>query len=788
MFKNYLKIVARNLVRHKTYSLINIFGLAVGLAVFILAALYVDFHFGFDRFHKDGDRIYTVFSATPSGNVGERHGAWMPIPLLPLLNREFPEIEDAVRLISLDRPVLRYGDKKFQENAVRLVDKNFFSFFSFQMTAGKPGTALASPNSVVITESTARKYFGGADPMGKVLQLDYYSYRDIKLKVTGVTKDVPADSSIRYDFLISISGAFTFVKNWDTAATAFLRLKKGTDPHQLEAKFPSFVEKHFPRLADRRGRLYLFALTDIHLGTVNILSPYRSMPVAPFYMVLAVAVILLLVVCINLMNLFTSRYMTRAKEVGIRKAVGAHRYQLVKQFLGESVFLTFVALPLGMVFYEIMRPGFLALLGSEMDISLWRSPMVLAGLLGVTLVVGITAGSYPAFFLSAFKPIFALKKTLNIGTKGSRARKILVVTQFAMSVILIVFSLVIVRQFNLLLRTDLGFDRENIVTLPFHREMRKSIEPMKEALLKHPEIVSVSASTWLPYDWHVPVNVQPEGVSEEDARTMSGYPVGYDYIETIGMKIIEGRSYSRQFNDRDTFIVSQSAARQLEWDKPVGKSLMVNGRKGVVIGVAADFHFNHLFFKKVPSLLYFMPNWCNWMLIKVSSPPGAGVKDYIEKQWDKFAGGFPFEFSMLAHRFEENFRETTRTAEIFKFVSFVSIFIACLGLFGLASHTVVRRTKEIGIRKTLGASAPNVVQMLIREFVKLVAIANIIALPAAYFLMEWFLDWAWVDRINLGAAIFVSAALVSLLSALVSVILQTLKAALANPVEALRYE
>jgi putative ABC transport system permease protein len=787
MFKNYLKIASRNANRQKLYTLINISGLAVGLAIFILAILYSGFHFSFDRFHKDGDRIFVVHRVIPSDRGGILYNQWTPTPLLQLMLREFPEIETAVRWNPNITQMVRYGDKTFFEKRVCYADSNFFKFFSFDMTAGDPETSLARPNSTVITETAAARYFGpGEDPIGKVLHITAGN-KEMDFTVTGVTRTT-RNSSIVYDLLVS-APANEWADDWDQYVVTFLRLKPGIDPAQMEAKFSAFIDKYIPGFRDRHERMNLFPFQDIHLNSIHVPGPFfhTTSPIQ-FYLVMVMAVLLLVVVCINFMNLSTARYMNRAKEVGLRKVVGAARHQLVKQFLGESIFLAFISLPIGITLFELIRPGFMAIVGGNMDISLWRSPLLLMGLPALTLLVGIIAGSYPAFFLSSFKPAHALKKDLQTGVKGTRVRKILVVVQFTITVIAMVFTFTVARQLDYLADADLGYNRENIVTLRIERTMKPAIEPLRNELLKHPGIISVSASRNFPFNWIEECRVRAEGMTEEDAWTMDGYPVGYDYIETLGIKLLKGRSFSRRYRDENNYVISETAAGKLGWDDPMGKPLTVRGTKGTVIGVVADFHFRHVFYKNKPALLYLRPTWINHLFIKCSSPPGAGVRQYIREQWNRFVPAVPYEFSLLGDRFDEQLRDSTKAAEIFKYISIIAVFISCLGLFGLVSHTVERKTKEIGIRKTLGASVPGIVRMFVVDFTKLVVLANIIALPFAYYASHWFIHWAWVYKTGVGVIVFLLAAVLSLLSAVLSVFFQTVKAAIANPVEALRYE
>jgi len=779
MIKNYLLVALRNLNKQKAYSFINISGLAVGLSLFILAALYTDFNFSYDTFHRDSDRIYCLTRVSNN----DRHSTYTPTPMLPAMTAEIPDIKEATRLFPYGRMNVKHGEKKFYENRVWFVDSNFLTFFTFEMISGNPETALSTPNSVVITESTALKYFGDENPIGKELLFDDH----INAQVTGVTKDVPLNSSIKYEFLISLETT-NWKDNWNTSCTAFLRVPQGTNISQLEELFPAFLDKHIKESPNKPKRLYLYSMVGILFRPQSMGAYCRWNTPIQYYMITGIACALLLVVCINFMNLSTARYVNRAREVGMRKVAGAHRHQLVKQFLGESVLLSLIALPFALLLFLVMRPAFLAFLGPEIELSFRRSPLLLLYLLGVTLLTGILSGSYPAFFLSSFRPVQVLRGKLQSGRKGARGRKILVVSQFALTIVLIIFAIVIKRQFDHLVNTNLGYDRENVTVVPLDNETKERIDPLKKELLLHPQITAVCASVWLPVDWGSGSTVIPEGKDEEDAQRVNAYPVDYDFIETLDMKIVKGRAFSREYNDSSSFIISETMAQHFKWDDPLGKQITRSGNKGKVIGVVKDFHFNHVFMKLAPALLFMRQRNYNFVLIKTASNPDASVLQFIEDTWNKILPDLPFETYTLDYHFRWNFSSTVKGKEVLGLIGIMAVFVSCLGLLGLASYTVERRTKEIGIRKTLGASAPGVVKMLISEFVILIALSNIIAWPIAYFCSNWFLQWAWVYKTRLSIAIFIFAALLSLCTAIISVIFQTVKAAVANPAASLKYE
>jgi putative ABC transport system permease protein len=788
-FVNYLHVALRNIRKNALYSMIIISGLVIGLTFFILGVLYVNYHFNFDKFQKDLDRIYLLTRVITSSNVKDRNSFYVHCPAYPLLKEHFPEIDEALRFIPLGRNALRWKDKTLFEDKIYAVDDNFFTFFSLKLQQGNATEVLREPNSVVLTASTARKYFGDEDPLGKTLDLVSAGR---PLKVTGITEDLPLNSSLDYTLLVSAS-TYQWLNNWEARTLLFVKLKKDSPIESVNSRLPGFTLKYAPVYAKNNERLYLFPFKDLHFRSIDFLSPLGDKVESPvqFYFIIGVSVFLLLIVCINFMNLSTARYMNRAKEVGLRKTLGASRNQLILQFLGESILLALIALPLSILFFEILKPVFLSLIGRNIRLSLFQNPFMLILILGVTLLVGFFSGSYPALFLSRFKPIEVLKGKISTGIKGAPLRKILVVTQFLLSLVLIIPTLVIISQFDFLMKKDLGYNRENVLMVSIPDNQGPRVEVLRNELLKHPRISQVAFANGIPINWAHEVKVRGEGISKENALNMKGYWVTYDFIELFKMKIVQGRSFSREFQDKDNFVISQAAAKELGWENPLGKSLSVTdprNKSGTVIGVVEDFHFNNLFFPISPNILILEPRWIYRMYIRVQDANSTGIIDYIRTTWQHILPDVPFEYSTLDHIFTESYRSMIKSAETFKLVSIIAIFISCLGLIGLSSYTIERKTKEIVIRKTLGASVFQIIRLFVAEFIRLVIMANLVALPIAYFISSWFLNWAWAYRIKLGMIYFIIAALLSLVSAFISIIPQTLRAATANPAKSLKYE
>lgn len=788
MLQNYLLTALRNLQKQKVYSIIAVFSLALGLAVFMLGALYADYILHFDMFHRDADRIFGIVQVLHSGALGDKHTAITPSPLLPAMAEAFPEIEDASRFHRASRMIIRYKEKCFYEKNILTVDSNFLSFFTFGMIEGNPEKALSEPYTAVLTESAALKYFGDENPVGKILTLDNRA----DIRVTGVVKDAPPNSSIQFDFLISMETArfqYDWTEQWTVnSQAAFIRLPERFSPSRLEAKFPAFIKKYYPDSPESPVRLYLFPLCDFHLKSENITSYLYWNSPGELYSTLLGCSFFLLIVCLNFVNLSTSRHLNRAKEVGMRKVVGADRHHLVVQFLGESIIQSMLALPLAIVLFELICPAFLSFFGNPYRISLWNSPFPILFFLGVTLVVGVLAGSYPAFLLSSFRPVQVIKGNFSSGKSGSIARKILIVSQYTLAIIFIVVTVVLKKQFHYLIELDLGYDRENVVVLPMDGTALADFERMKKELVRHPGIVRVSAAAHLPFKWEDEIQVIPEEAHHKEAWVVNGYAVDYDFIETLGVQMLAGRSFIPEAKDEGNYVVNETAVKRFQWEDAVGKRLTIGGREGTVIGIAKDFHFRKLFKPIAPAVLYLQPDKASTMFIKVSSLSYSDALDYIEKQWRIFMPDRPFEFSTLDFEFEEAYMDISKSATVGTLVCIVAVVLSSLGLFGLATHDLSRRLKEIGIRKALGATGPRVFRMLNKEFLLLVIISNFVGLPIAYYVMQSILQSGYAYRTPIGAGIFVFTGILTLVTGMLAVAYQTVKTSMINPVDVLRHE
>ena len=789
MLKNYLITAIRNIWKHRTYSIINILGLAIGLAIFSLTTGLTKFHRSFNQFHQDADRIYCVIQVLPSGATGERHTALTRAPLRKLLVDEFPEIEDATRWIITGRTVVRQADKRFyaEEGRIWIVDPNFLTFFTFEMISGDSDTALKEPGSVILTESTARQYFGRINVVGEQLTLwDKYDF-----VVKGITRDAPANSSLKYEALVS-SDIYDWDTNWDIVGATFVKLSEQSRPAGLEQKFPAFISEYLSESPDTPQKLYLLPLTDLNLQPTYIRGLWQQEIPQVLYLTFLIGVLVLLAVCFNFMNLATAQYFTRAKEVGVRKVVGASRNQLMGQFLGESVLLSLAAFPIAIVLNEVMRPVFVYLSSPEASRAgpeLWNDPFLILQLFSITILVGIIAGSYPALILSRLTPVQVFKGNLLRGKKAALFRQLLIILQFTAAIFFILTTLVAFIQHNHLLKFDVGYQKNKVLVVPLVTKYSSAaLRPLEDDLLQHPEICNVSAASGLPASWGSENQVIVEGADETKTWTMNVYGIGYDFIELLELTILQGRSLARQHGDSGHIIINQTAVRELKWENPIGQKLTFRGRTAVVVGVVKDFYFKSLLFNIYPSILYLEPNYLNYLYIKLSDAPVSRVINFIENRWKIFSPDTPFEYFMLTDRYEKNLLGIKKWAELAGIIGVITIIFSCLGLYGLASYVTQRRTKEIGIRKAHGATITNIIRLIAMEFFKLIAFGVALAWAIFYVFDKILVHDIFAYSAPTGPVIYALAGLIALISALAAVLFQTLKAARANPIDSLRYE
>jgi putative ABC transport system permease protein len=766
-------------------------------------------HVSFDKFHQQADRIYRVnYKGKLSADSDPYHIGATPPPVARTLMNEFPEVELATRIYPKGSNLIRYEDKSFEEPDILAVDSNFFNVFSFKLKEGNAATVFSEPNAVIVTEEMAKKYFGNEPAMGKMLS---FGEERTPYKVVGVAENPPYNSHFTFHMLTSINTEVQ-VKRFDwswiyCALTTYVKLKEGASAERMEAKFPAMVKRFAGNTIGRvfntsledfekNGnsiQLFLQPLTEIHLYSAGINSGLGTHgDVKYLYIFSCVALFILLLACINFMNLSTARSAGRSKEVGVRKVLGSVKSQLIAQFLTESMLTCLIALLLAFALGEIFLLLFKDVLFEGLDTNLLNQNWLWLGILILIFVVGIVAGSYPAFYLSAFKPVDVLKGKLRMGMKNSLTRSTLVVFQFGVSVCLIVCTTVVFRQLSHISNINMGFDKENILVVTNTDRLGNNMDAFKLALDASPEVISSTYAFNLP-GTHIDMDLfMPEGTSTAD-KALKFVTADYDYLQTLNIQLKEGRNFSRDFpSDADeqegAMLINESAAAILGWDNPIGKHLRSardnNNRK--IIGIIKDFNIVSLRERIEPLLILLTPQG-DHLAVKIK--PGEGQKTIaaIEKQWKTFAPNAPFDSFLMDERLDAQYKAEQQTGKIFTIFTSLGIFIACLGLFGLAAFTTEQRAKEIGIRKVLGASAFGVINLLSKNFLKLVVLANVIAWPIAWLLMDyWLRDFAY--RIDIEPWVFLLAGLAAVVIAMLTIVYQATKAAHVNPIESLRSE
>jgi putative ABC transport system permease protein len=793
MWKNLIKTAWRNLKREKVYTLISLFGLAVGLAYFAMIAVLEDLEFNADAFHRNAKRLYGVVQVNDAGNDAQTHAAFNPGPMLPALRSEFPEIENGTRVLPAGAQIVQHGENIFYQNRVQFVDGNFLSLFSFPLVTGDRATALAQPYSAILSQSTAEKYFGKENPLGKTLTIN----RTVTVTVTAVARDLYETSSIRFEILASMDSAralFPDMESWESAKfSTFVLLAKGADIHRLQAKLPVFLNKYFPATPQAPKKLYLLSLLDFHLRSekpVRIESFLRTQETQVIYMQYASAIIVLLIACLNFMILATSRHMRRAREIALRKTLGAGRWELIRQFLAESVLMALLALPLALLIYAFAFPAMTSYIGYSKTLPLWDHPFLFKYLLGLTVLVGLFAGSYPALFLSKFKAALILKGGVASGKPGTRLRKILVVTQFTLAIFLIIWTLMFKKQFNHFLAVDYGYDRSQVLAALVKNIPAGDLQVLKKELSRLPAVVSVGAAWNLPGAWNSEQKVVPEGTDENRGWLVNTYGVGDGFTETVGVRLLKGRSFSQAFHDQQSLIVNETLARQLGWDQPLGRRMTIAGRQGIVVGVARDFQFRDPSFSQGPALFYLETEKLNYLLLKYRpGVPSPDLLQQVKKAWDRVVRDYPLETITLDDHFQDIYSWMNKVYVIMTVLNTVILFVASLGLLGLVSFAVDRRTKEVGIRKVLGASISSIFKLISREFILLVAAANVAGMLLGTWIVEqMFRMMISYNRVGLDAGIYTLTAAMTLGATLLAISWEIVRAARANPVDSLRYE
>ena len=785
MLKNFFRTTWRTLLRQRTYSAINIAGLGIGLTASILIGLWVTDELSFDRFHTNSASIFRVVETQHYNNGADFHVAVTPGPLAPGLKTTFPEIQDIIR-VAFNQGTMQYGDNQFREDDIAFTDPAFLTAFSFPLLKGDASSALANPNNIILTQHTAQKYFGARDPIGKTIKLKIFEEQNFT--VTGVLAGIPTQSHLSF---VNIILPYAFAEKnfpWlhslnNNNLYTYVQLKKDVDYRSFDKKITKFLADH----TDLNGSdLVLQPLTAIHLHSGFTADISGNSSIQYVYIFSVIGILVIIIAGINFMNLSTARYERRAKEVGVRKVIGAGRMTLIAGFLGESVFMSLIALGLAAILITLLLPAFNDLSGKKLALTSLTT-LQISGTFAFTLLTGLASGIYPALFLSAFKPINTLKSIANTRIKGASFREILVVTQFVISVGLIIGTLTIGNQLKYIRERRLGYDKDNIVILPGS----KDFDNFKSEILQQQGILGVTESNQLltnvvgsssNWEW--------QGKDPNASILFHRLSVGYDFLETFHIRMLQGRSFSKEYGtDSVSYIINEEAMRQMKLTNPIGKKLVLGKEttNGKIIGLVQDFNFKSVHNKIEPLIFLFRPQECWRNFVRVSPGHLADEMAAIERTWKRFNPHDAYEFSFLDEKFGRLYRTEQRTATIFQWFSALAIFISCLGLFGLVTYAAERRIREIGIRKVLGASGKSIIFLLSRQFLRLVLIALVIAIPlSAWAMNRWLQDFAY--RITLQWWVFALGGILALVIAIATVSIQAARASLANPIKSLRAE
>ena len=796
MFKNYFKIAWRNLIKNKISSSINIAGLTIGLTCCLLIALYIQHELSFDKFEKNGDRIARVIMQYSfAGSSESNEGNYTSVRVAAIFPKTFPEIESAIKMTEYSR-VVRYDDKMFDEKNFMYADANFFDIFSFKLLSGNVHDALSAPYDIVLTESTAKKYFGNSNPINKTLRVG----NDSNLyHVTGVMQDCPSNSQIQFDLLASFSslGLTPDYENsyWDANYTTYLLLKNKNAITSLQAKLPAFMKKEM----EGQGATVNFFLEPFN--KIHLYSPYDSFvpnnSINYIYILAAVALLILIIACFTYVNLSTARSLERAREVGVRKVIGALKKQLFWQFINESALLSLIAVLLSLILSALLLPFFNNLCNEQLQMqALFSLPFILFSL-AVALIISFLAGIYPALILTKFQPVKVLKGAFKNTASGQALRKSLIVFQFAISVFLIVSTFIVQQQLYFIQHKKLGYDREHVLVLPMDDKMLANINVIKQQFKADADVLSVSRCVRSPLEGGGGYNMRSAAMPDNEQMAVYANPVDEDFINTVGLRLIAGKNFTQQ-DIKDVsvdsgriyhFILNESAAKQLGWtpQQAVGKKMFLdNSRPGYVAGVVKDFNFQSLHNPIKPFVL-FPEIRGRELLLKLNGQHLSQTISFLQSKWKELVPDRPFEYHFLDKDYDKLYQSEIRLGTIMNLFAGIAIVLACLGLFGLSAYTVQQRFKEIGIRKVLGASVGNIVITLSIDFILLTGIAIVIAIPAA-----WWVSAKWLQgfsyRTSVTWHVFAAAALATILLAIITVSLQAIKAAIANPVKSLRTE
>ncbi len=804
MLQNYLLIVLRTIQHQKAFSLINISGLAIGLASCLLILLYIQDELAYDRFHQNADRIYRVVEERRLTNI-PRKFAISYSPISDLIHRDFPEITP-VRFYPTEAEIYVDSTTKFVEKQLFYTDSTLFDVFNFNLLKGNPNTALQKPFTAVLTENIAKKYFGNQDPIGQ----RFFLNGTIPFTITGVMENSPSNSHIKFNILTSFVTIEAMHGNllssdeawWVPELYTYLLFPENYPIDDFKKIFPEFLNRNESKLQDDKRIFTLQPLTDIHLRSHLENELESNSDIRYVYIFAAIAVFILIIASLNFMNLSTAKSVKRAREVGLRKVAGAHRNQLIIQFLSESVFLVFIAFVIAIAIIELLLPIFNVLIEKQLSLSNFLNPYILVGFLVFILVTGVFSGSYPALYLSRFKVVNVLKQRFTKSSSKIGARRVLVIIQFTISIVLIACTIMINKQLDFLHNAALGFNEENILIVPVHETpIVEKHESFTKKLLKHQGIKNTTFSASLPG-----IRIQTEYPYKIESTPSKGtlpniltFAVDYNFFDTYQMEFIEGRKFDESIpNDMDSaFILNQSAVESFGWEHGVGKDFTLlhftdsgmTVKQGKIVGVVNNFHYNSLHhtiepvvIELAPSLLYY-----KYLSVKLDAKKQKQATAYIKNKWEQLLPKRPFDAFYLRNRLDKQYKQEEKVNKVIYYFSLFAIVVACLGLFGLAAYTAEQRVKEISVRKVLGASVLSVILLLSKDFIKWVFIAHAIAIPVSYYIIhKWLQNFAY--RVEIDFFMLLLAGLIALFIALLTVIFQMIKVATRSPVVALRYE
>jgi len=810
MFKNYFLIAVRSISRQKFYSILNVLGLAVGITCSLLIVLYIQTELSYDKFYDNADKIYRLNNENNMGGKIDKY-CNAPRPISPTMKELYPEILATTRVCGVNglythKANLYYEERAIVTDQIFAVDSTFFDIFSNEFIEGNAEEAFSQQNAIIISESLAKRIFGDEDPYQKTISIE----NTFDLVVTAVYKDLPGRTHFPYEALVPWIGAYRQGEEnvwYGWQVYHYFLLEEGSDPADLEAKFPEFYETYMKETYERingHSTLSLQPIKSIRLHSDLVWEMYPNGDIIYIYVFSIIAVFLLLIACINYINLATARSARRSREVGLRKVFGSNRDSLIRQFLLESILMATGAAAISLVLSELLLPIFNEITSLDVRMNLFTNPEYLIGTLMLGVIIGLISGVYPAFFLSHFQPVNTLKSESVKGTQGALFRKILITIQFTISIVMIIGTLIVIKQLMYSKNKDLGFNKEYLMAISVQNpQIEEQMQSFKQELVSHQGVVSVAASFNMPGTTFNRSPVRAE-TNEGDIQQMSCQfmQIDFDYLETMEMEVIDGRNFSREIENvwTHSVLVNQAAVRKFGWDEPVGKRVVAftdslgNDNFANIIGVVKDFHANSMRQEIHPVLIWLVTDDMQYryrenlrVFVRIKSENYRKTIEYINEVWDNFSPNDPIRFVFVDDQLNQLYMAEEKLIILFSYFTFITILIACLGLFGLAAYTAEQRTKEIGVRKVMGASVFQIIKLLSKDFTKLVILSCFIACPLAYFAMDkWLQNFAY--RTNISIWIFIFSGGLALIIALITVSVQTFKTASANPIESLKYE